>query len=95
MLFLKWNVNEILVKCADENKSVMCIFQVWFMNEMLSKIQLRKRRPYEHVSCITYEWDMRFKWDLKFVYALCISYEWSAKKSMIIKRDHLMCTSCE
>ena len=50
-----------LSKYADENKSVMCIFHDWFMNEMLSKIGLRKRMLYEHVSCITYEWDMRFE----------------------------------
>ena len=63
------------------------------MSEMLSK-WLWKRKPYEHISCIPYEWDLNKTWNL-CVCALCISYEWNAKKSMIIKSDSLMCTSYE
>ena len=51
-----------------------------------------KRKSYEHISCILYEWDLIKTWN---VYVLCTSYEWNAKKSMIMKRDSLMCTSYE
>jgi len=59
---------------------------------MLSKIRSWKRKPYDHISCIPYEWDLNETWN---VCALCISYEWNAKKSMIMKSDSLMCTLYE
>ena len=60
------------------------------MNEMLSKIWLWKRKPYEHISCIPYGWGLDETWNLC---ALCISYEWNAKNFMTMKRDNLICTS--
>ena len=62
------------------------------MNEVLSKIRIWKRKPYEHISCIPYEWDLIETWNMCVSY---ISYEWNAKKSMNMKRDNLMCTSSE
>jgi len=62
------------------------------MNEMLSKIRIWKRKPYEHISCIPYEWDLIETWNMC---VLCISNEWNVKKSTIMKRDNLMCTSYE
>ena len=38
------------------------------MNEMLSKILSWKRKPYDHISCIPYEWDLNETWNL------CVSY---------------------
>ena len=61
---------------------VLCFSYECYVNEMLSKIRLRKRRPYEHVLCITYEWD------LESVCALCISYEY-AMKSLLKKGKSL------
>jgi len=36
---------------------------------MLSKIRLRKRKPYEHISCIPYKWDMNETWNVCAPYA--------------------------
>ena len=51
-----------------------------------------KRKPYEYIPCIPYEWDLNETWN---VGVLCISYEWNAKRSMIMKRDSLMCALYE
>jgi len=39
------------------------------MNEMLSKIRLRRRKLYEHISCIPYEWDLNKTWNVCAPYA--------------------------
>jgi len=62
------------------------------MSEMLSKIWIWKRKPYEYISCISYEWDLIEIWN---VCVLCILYEWNAKKGVIMKRDNVMCISYE
>ena len=56
------------------------MFYAFLINDsgMLSKMRLRKRRPYEHVLCITYEWH------LASVYDLSISYEYEIKS--LLKR---------
>ena len=53
---------------------------------------IMKRKPYEHIPCVPYEWDLNETWN---VCVLCISYEWNAKRIMIMKRDSLMCASYE
>jgi len=63
------------------------------MNEMLSKIRLWKRKPYDHISCIPYEWGLNETWNLCVPYIYIIWMK--SKKSMAMKRDNLMCISYE
>jgi len=39
------------------------------MNEMLNKIRIWKGKPYEHISCIPYEWDLNEAWNVCVPYA--------------------------
>ena len=48
----------------------MCLFQVWLIDDMLSKIQLWKGKPYEHLLCIPYEWDLNGTWNVCLIHII-------------------------
>jgi len=62
------------------------------MNEMLSRIQIWKRKPYEYISCIPMN-------EIWLRLEICVSYAYHMnempRKVWLWKRDNLMCTSYE